>query len=58
MTETPGLLDKDGKPVHPSEEPQARCERCRHIAPVSKFLGDDPGRDSCPVCGGKHWEFF
>lgn len=52
-----GLFDKDGKPVREEDEPKARCERCRHIAPVSRFLGDEPDEDACPRCRGRHWTF-
>lgn len=53
-----GLLDKNGKPVREEFEPKASCSRCCHVAPISRFLGDEPDDDKCPRCGGKHWEFL
>lgn len=51
-------LYKDGKPVEENNEPKAQCDACRHVAPVSKFLGDEPDDDRCPICRGKHWIFL
>ena len=45
---------KDGQ----EPEPQAQCDVCRHIARVSKFLGNEPDDDKCPMCRGKHWTFL
>jgi len=52
-----GLLDKNGKKIAEADEPKAKCMLCEIVLPVSRFLGDEPEKDYCPICGNKHWEF-
>lgn len=34
-----------------SDQLNAKCMDCRHIAPLIRFLGDDEGDGKCPICG-------